>query len=69
MNFTMNSIIRSNRVGTGFVVISTGELDASVFATDSNGKVVDWQPLDSHHFSDGDDDLAVHINLMAKWQG
>lgn len=63
----MNSIIRSNRVPTGFVVISTGDVDSAVFQSDASGKPIDWQPLESYHFGDGDDDLSIHRKLIGKW--
>ena len=69
MSFTMNSLVKTDKVVTGFVVVSTSFVDSTVFQADCNGKPVDWQPLDSYYFGDGDDDLEIHHGLLTKWGG
>lgn len=69
MNLLSNktTLIASDKTRTGFAVVDTGCLDCQVFVSDSNGKIIDWQPLDSHHFGDGDNDDEVHFSLVSKW--
>jgi len=64
----MNSTVRCDKVTTGYVVISTGELDSHVFVSDSNGRALSLQPLDSRYFGDGDNDLLIHNELRDKWR-
>jgi hypothetical protein len=68
MSFSMNSLVRCDKVTTGYVVISTGELDSHVFVANSDGKALNFQPLDSRYFGDGDDDLRIHMELRDKWR-
>lgn len=64
----MNTLVKSNKVAAGFVVVSTSPVDTSVFQADCDGKPIDWQPLESYYFGDGDDDLQVHYGLLNKWR-
>lgn len=68
MSFSMNSLVRCDKVTSGYVVVSTGALDSQVFLSDCNGTPLSLQPLDSYHFGDGDDDLTIHNGLRDKWR-
>lgn len=67
MSFTMNSLVKTDKVITGFVVVSTSPVESAVFQSDCNGKPIDWQPLDSCYFGEDDDDLQIHLKLISKW--
>lgn len=61
------TLITSSKTSTGFAVIDTGDVDCQVFVSDPDGRVIDWQPLDSHHFGDGDNDAEIHSALVSRW--
>lgn len=65
----MNTLVRSDRVSTGFVVVSTGQVDSQVFLSDNKGAPINFQPLDYHNFNDdSSDELTIHHKMVDRWR-
>lgn len=70
----MKSVIASNKVESGWVLVSTVDsfdhgLETMVFECDQGGSVINWSDLDCNRYDDWSEAESGHERMVAEWRG